>query len=45
MREVWLRMFDDFLMYFAFVGSISTIIIGGMYWSLVREESRNKGGE
>ncbi|RAP05501.1 hypothetical protein C2W58_01933 [Bacillus pumilus] len=38
-------MFDDFLMYFSFVGSISTFIIGGMYWSLLREERRNKGGE
>lgn len=38
-------MFDDFLMYIAFVGSISTIIIGGMYWSLVREERWNNGGE
>ncbi|EDW22549.1 hypothetical protein BAT_0158 [Bacillus pumilus ATCC 7061] len=37
-------MFDDFLMYFAFVGTISTFIIGGMYWSLVSEERRNKGG-
>lgn len=38
-------MFDDFLMYIAFVGSITTFIIGGMYWSLLREERRNKGGE
>ncbi|UNY40679.1 hypothetical protein KLEB271_gp54 [Bacillus phage vB_BauS_KLEB27-1] len=38
-------MFDDFLMYFSFVGSISTFIISGMYWSIVREERRNKGGE
>ncbi len=38
-------MFEDFLMYTAFVGSITTFIIGGMYWSLVREERRTKGGE
>lgn len=38
-------MLDDFLMYFAFVGSISTVIIGGMHWSLLREEKRTKGGE
>lgn len=38
-------MLDDFLMYFAFVGSISTVIIGGMYWSIVREERWTKGGK
>jgi hypothetical protein len=31
-------------MYFAFVGSISAFIIGGMYWSIVSEDRRNKGG-
>lgn len=37
-------MFNDFLMYIAFVGSISTVLIGGMYWSIIREEIRTKGG-
>ncbi|MEC3761527.1 hypothetical protein [Bacillus pumilus] len=29
---------SDLAMYGSFVGSIATVIIGGMYWSIVKEE-------
>ncbi len=37
-------MLDDFLFYLTFVGIPAAFIIGGMYWSIVSEERRNKGG-
>lgn len=32
---------SDFAMYSSFVGSIAVVIIGGMYWSIVKEERGN----
>ncbi|MEC3813310.1 hypothetical protein [Bacillus altitudinis] len=29
---------SDIAMYGSFVGSIAAVIIGGMYWSIVKEE-------
>lgn len=32
---------SDFAMYGSFVGSVAAVIIGGMYWSIVKEERGN----